>query len=263
MGKTSYRNMKELVDELSARIDELQQGKLGMEELETAVSNSRELYERLLIVRYKALEQYAKGEEVVVHAEEEVLVEEKTVEVEEEKVEEIEESKEDNIQPTFDFSLDMNTSEEEERVEVTEEVIEEEEAETELVEEETEVVEEEIEEEVIAEEEKEEGIATQNEDEVSLNDKLGDGELSLRKKLQSSPVTDLNSEISIAKKFEYISNMFDGNNDEYNQAIQVLNSCNTGDEARAKLNEYSSKFNWNLEDKSIIKFVELVERRYL
>ena len=88
-------------------------------------------------------------------------------------------------------------------------------------------------------------------------------ELSLRKQLQNTPIKDLKDEISIAKKFEYITFMFEGNSELYDEAISILNSCDSGDEAREKLNEYSTKFNWDLENKSIIKFVELVERRYL
>ena len=57
--------------------------------------------------------------------------------------------------------------------------------------------------------------------------------------------------------------MFDGDNVKYESAIQVLNSCADGEEAKDKLNEYSTEYNWDLENKSIIKFVELVERRYL
>ena len=90
-----------------------------------------------------------------------------------------------------------------------------------------------------------------------------DSDDSLRKKFQKSPITNLKSNISIANKFEYISGMFDGDGKIYDEAITVLNNCKSGEEAKSKLMEYATSFDWDLEDKSILKFVELVERRYL
>ena len=92
---------------------------------------------------------------------------------------------------------------------------------------------------------------------------MEDGDLSLRKKLQNSPVSNIKSEISIARRFELVSLLFDNDSDAYDEAIEKLNNCSDGNEAKALLDEYSSSNNWDLEDKVIIKFVELVERRYL
>ena len=100
--------------------------------------------------------------------------------------------------------------------------------------------------------------------ESSLNDVLkSEADLSLRKKLQKSPVQDLRTEISIQKRFEYITAMFSGKKDAYEEAIDVLNACANAEDARIKLSEYSENYNWDLEDKSILKFLELVERRFL
>ena len=109
------------------------------------------------------------------------------------------------------------------------------------------------------EEEEEEQIVSN-----SLNDTLKKEEdQSLRKIFQNSPISDIKSQISIGKKFEYISSMFKGNAAEYEDAIDFLNTAANGNEAKLKLNELTHKYSWDLEDKSIIKFIELVERRYL
>ncbi|UKN00738.1 hypothetical protein K6119_13455 [Paracrocinitomix mangrovi] len=286
MGKTSFKKMQELSKKLHKKIEKIESGKLGIEDLEEVVEQARELYERLLILKYKAYEKFGEPEnsatvEVEEEVEEEVeAVVEETNTVEEEPQEEPEEVSsfdftgvsEEIEQPSFDFS-DMTESEPEKEIE---EVEEEEEKETfpEADNVKTQSPIEEEEEETFPEAD---DVKTKSdlfkashvekrekEDENSLNQKLADDEaLTLRKKLQSTPITDLKSEISIAKKFEYITFMFGGDNNNYEEAINVLNNCADADEAREKLNEYSNKYKWDLENKSIIKFVELVERRYI
>lgn len=245
--------MKELRKNIEEKLEALEKGSLELSELEGLVEASRELYERLLIVKYKAYEKYGEPktqeeqpETKVVEAKEEIIEEVAPIDFTAE--EEVEEA-----QPSFDFSM---MSEEKEETTVSEEVVEEEET---PVQEQEEVAEDEVD---IFKESHTEKV--EEEDENSLNQKLkGEDHQSLRKKLQSSPVSDIKKEISIAKKFEYITFMFDGKNDIYEAAIEDLNNCSNGEEAKNKLNEYSTKYKWDLENKSIIKFVELVERRYL
>lgn len=245
--------MKELRKNIEEKLEALEKGSLELSELEGLVEASRELYERLLIVKYKAYEKYGEPQT------EEEQPEAKVVEAKEEIIEEVApndftaEEEVEEAQPSFDFSM---MSEEKEEATVSEEVVEEEET---LVQEQEEVAEDEVD---IFKESHTEKV--EEEDENSLNQKLkGEDHQSLRKKLQSSPVSDIKKEISIAKKFEYITFMFDGKNDIYEAAIEDLNNCSNGEEAKNKLNEYSTKYKWDLENKSIIKFVELVERRYL
>jgi len=267
MGKTSYENMSDLSKKLNEKIAEIENGKLELSDLEVVVEDARELYERLLVLKHKAYEQLEKS------AVSEVI--EEDIE-EEEEPEEAAEAEEDETESSLDFSGITEENEEDEAEQPsfdftsTEEVDSQDEAgssEVEIPEEES------VKEEPTFADESEEGEDLfkdshvekhEPEDENTLNEKLKeDEELSLRKKLQSTAVEDLKSEISIAKKFEYITFMFEGKNESYNEAIEVLNNCTDGDDARIKLNEYSSKYNWDLENKSIIKFVELIERRYL
>jgi hypothetical protein len=287
MGKTSDKNMKDLSKKLHNKIDKLDSGKLTVEELEELVDDARELYERLIVIKYKAYEKYGEPtgeEETVTEPVEDTVVEEPIEETPEVKntVEEKEEAFDFSAmseekptateieQPSFDFSA---VTEEEEEEEIEEEgiLIKSEDIKSVAPKE---------------QEEKEEDVFPKSsetktsssdifkeshvekhepEDGDSLNEQLKteEEELSLRKKLQNTPIADLKSEISIAKKFEYITFMFDGKNEIYEEAINHLNNCSDGEEARGKLNDYSTKFKWDLENKSSIKFVELVERRYL
>ena len=255
-----------LSKKLNEKIVEIEAGKLELSDLESVVEYSREIYERLLILKHKAYEQLEKtaAEEV----QDEIIKEEPV-----EKVAEIEQDEDDSSldfsgiteenegdqeeQPSFDFTASEETESVEETGSSTAEITVEESTENETA--------------LANDSDDNEDIFKDShvekhepEDKNTLNEKLKeDDELSLRKKLQSTAVLDLKAEISIAKKFEYITFMFEGKNESYNDAIDVLNNCADGDDARVKLNEYSSKYDWDLENKSIIKFVELVERRYL
>jgi len=267
MGKTSYENMSDLSKKLNEKIAEIESGNLELPDLESVVENARELYERLLILKHKAYEQIEKSAVAEV-------IKEDVVEEEQEPEEAIEEEQE--AESTLDFSGITEETEEDQEEQPSFDFSASDEIESE--EEDADSITENSNEESITGEPSSENESEENEDlfkdshvekhepedENTLNEKLKEEEeLSLRKKLQNTAVTDLKSEISIAKKFEYITFMCDGKNESYNDAIEVLNNCVDGDDARIKLNEYSSKYSWDLENKSIIKFVELVERRYL
>ena len=278
MGKTSYQNIKELVANLATQIDDLDKGNLSLEELEQLVENSKDVYERLVVIRHKAYERLTENsteaqeklnsieDDSSLEIEESISGTETTSENEkeviaEQEVESIEESEEKNeeeeeVQPAFDFSVDMEAVEADAGAQESA-------AEEVLAEEET-TEEQEVEEQSAGEIQQESEIpASSASSSLSLNDLLGGGEQSLRKKLQNTPVEDITSEISIARKFELINCMFEGKDDAYENAIQTLNNCSGAEEAREKLGEYSSSFKWDLENKAIVKFVELVERRYL
>lgn len=264
--------MKELSEAINEKISELEGGELAIADLEGLVDDARELYERLLIVKFKAYEKY--GEPASVETEHNAEAEEINEIVEELVEPEVEEEEsaldfsgitEEIEQPSFDFSASEQVPSAEENLQ------EEVEEEIETDEEEEEEVSVTVQEVNTSEAKEKKGYTdsyverVEEEDEHSLNEKLKDtdDELSLRKKLQSTPVSDIRKEISIAKKFEYITFMFEGRNETYEKAIEALNNCADGEDAKNKLNEFSTQYKWDLENKSIIKFVELVERRYL
>lgn len=244
MGKTSFNNPSELIKNLSDKINDLNSGKLSLSDLDLLVADSQSLYEQLIILRYKAFDKLGEPQkkEAPIHVEPVITQPELT------KNEPI-----DIVEIPFDFSGITN---------VPEPTTEGEPAKIDSIEEQP----------VIPatplttisntenEEEEEEEQTVSN----SLNDTLKKEEdQSLRKIFQNSPISDIKSQISIGKKFEYISSMFKGNAAEYEDAIDFLNTAANGNEAKLKLNELTNKYNWDLEDKSIIKFIELVERRYL
>lgn len=258
MGKTSYKNTTQLIKDLSDRIEDLNNGNLSIDELDDLVESGKSLYEHLVILRHLAFEKHEKSEQI------------EDVRPEEEAINELENPSEESIpELSFDLTGEAEPKQEEEEnlhfdfTQVSEEPENEkvEESMNELTEEETPAP-------ISFEQDKPNDKGTTNftsEDESnSLNDAFKkEDELSLRKKLQNTAISDIKTHISIAKKFEYISSLFNGDSDAYDEAIDFLNSCATGEDARLKLNEYTTQYSWDLEDKSIIKFIELVERRYI
>lgn len=254
MGKTSFKNTKDLIGEISKEIEKLEKGELNLNELDQLARKGQSLYEQLIILRYKAFDIHG---EPGTTAEEKpqvikTIVDEKVIPDTPEETPFDFTNVNDNApevesQPSFDFSIDEPVST-------------------------TKIEEEEISnakpKDPEPKNEPKEPSFTLKQDKTeqhSLNDvlKQSEDDLSLRKKFQNTPISDIKSNISIAKKFEYISTMFDNDAETYEQTIDFLNTCASGDDARMKLNELTTKYNWNLEDKSIIKFIELVERRYL
>ena len=65
MGKTSYKNTEDLIKEISEKVAELQKGDLGLGELNELVNNGKDLFEHLVILRYKAFDKYGTPEKSV------------------------------------------------------------------------------------------------------------------------------------------------------------------------------------------------------
>lgn len=82
----------------------------------------------------------------------------------------------------------------------------------------------------------------------------------LANKLNKKPISNINSAIGLNDKFQYIRELFDGSADNYSTTVEKLNSFNDFDEA-IKFIEQS--FQWDTEDSVVIKFLEIVNRRYL
>lgn len=270
MGKTTLTYITQENDELSAGIEKLKSGELSASELDKLTENAKSLYEALIVLRYKAFEKHL-GREVVDFVEEPVHQEEVSASTETEEIQEEPVVEEDSFSG-FDLTGETEVTEEEPSAPTMFDFsgVEENEGESiaEHTLEESEKTEERIEQDDFDIHSFRESENTANTEDAieddSLNSQFKDNrDGSLRKQLGRTPISDLKSEIGIAKKFEYINSMFNGKTEMYDSAINELNSCGSDEAAKNLLNDYAKEFNWDLDDKSIIKFIELVERRYI
>ncbi len=86
---------------------------------------------------------------------------------------------------------------------------------------------------------------------------------SLAGKLQKNPVSDLKKSIGINEKFAFINELFDGDLESYNTAIDQLNTCgNYNDAVETLSNALAPKYNWSDDGDCFLQLKNLVERRF-
>jgi hypothetical protein len=78
-------------------------------------------------------------------------------------------------------------------------------------------------------------------------------------KMQSKPITDINSAIGLNDKFIFIRELFGNNKEHYIETIQVLNNFDTFENA---VNFLDENFDWDAEDPNYERLKELVRRKY-
>jgi len=120
------------------------------------------------------------------------------------------------------------------------------------------------------------GINTLFEDAPTLGDKYEDGESlhehiapkaankSVTHNQQHKPIRDLKAAIGINEKFLLINQLFDGNLQDYTNAIEKLNSSPDLESAKKYIvTELVPKFNWDDDNHHVKNFLDLVERRFI
>lgn len=101
--------------------------------------------------------------------------------------------------------------------------------------------------------------------EKSINDRFKEsGDTTLARKLKQTPIKDLKAAISINMRFQFVSVLFQNDNEAYTAAIEKLNSFSGFIEADEYLrNSLMDRFEWEKKNPAVKQLFELVERRYL
>ena len=60
-----------------------------------------------------------------------------------------------------------------------------------------------------------------------------------------------------------MNDLFGGENTLYKEAIASINGFNSADEAKQLLSQLAQRHNWEMESTSVLKFTDLVERKFL
>lgn len=102
------------------------------------------------------------------------------------------------------------------------------------------------------------------EDKKELNDVISKDGFSLAKKLQASPLSDLKAAIGLNQRFAFSNELFGGNMEAFNKAVNELNHLESMEEAERMINlQLKTAYAWNAESELVNNFLELVNRRYL
>jgi len=97
-----------------------------------------------------------------------------------------------------------------------------------------------------------------------LNEALAKEDSSLSDHLQKQPIADLMSAIGLNERYLYSNDLFDGDMQEFKNAIKMLNEFENVEEAKAFFESgLKSTYDWKDDDPLAQAFLSLVERRYL
>lgn len=232
--KNSFKTIKELTQEVDALINLLNSGKLGMEGIEALHACSRELYERITLVRYKAMEKEANPKFAVLPPTEETLPTSSS------KTDSAKKKEKKGVA----FKLNVEKEEKTKEDTLADIAVEQDEASKHQIS---------LLDEIEA-----------RSSEKSLNEKFAQSKTTLGDKLKKQPIKNLKDSIGLNQKFLFMNDLFHGENAAYNDAVETLNSFSDFTEARAYIvNELSEKYKWDGDSESVVSFMELVERRYL
>ena len=272
--------MKELVSAIENGLKKISKGNITLIELEETVASSRELYERLLIVRYKVYENSIladkESEELeVVDKETEVKKEEETIPDENKDREIIFEEETNDIAEDSIIRFDLFATPEIESEVEEDEVLPEVEKEIEQsIEEEVlpeiEIKEEELVEENLDSEEEIENTANDSaetskeiaEDASSLFPKLMKIEKSIAQNYQVMTLETLIGSFTLNERLQFINELFDGSSDLFSSAIKRLDALDNRDSARSVIAEYAAENNWDLDGEVVEDFMLKICSRY-
>ncbi len=261
--------LKELSDDLHNNINELLSGKMSPEQTQHLVELCSELYEKLIVLRFKAFTETitpAEKMQAVLETSEPIKIDTTPVSTPPElanqvnlidAIKEVEQVAEQD--PTKDVAQDASQEEEEIEDEGDDEEIvfqlipnDEPVAETPVMT-------------VVTEAPVEEAPKGEVKPMVSLNDTFKENanqQASIAKKLEGSPISDLKKNISLNQRFQFCKDLFKGNNQEYEVTLEKLNNTNR-DEAMRILQTLRDKYSWNPESMAAKDFTDLVNRRYM
>jgi hypothetical protein len=109
-------------------------------------------------------------------------------------------------------------------------------------------------------------IIEEIQEDQTINERISKGltKESLAQKHAKKAIDNIEKSIGLNQKFSFIKTLFNADNEAYSDAVNKLNSCASFLEADDFIhNELMEKYDWDENTVQVIKFIELVERRYL
>lgn len=238
-----FKSIPELIQSLNHLALRINKGSVGLEEFENTLSDARELYERLVILRYKAIEDRNLMGMTSAPKADETNAPVEPLKVEEPTLAARQISLIDSIEEIArETEPEADKKEYEPKVEPPSPAIPEP-----PVRKEKPVVSE-----VVPPAAQKPSIAQQ----TAFPD-------SLAEKLSQTKIDDLTVAIGLNQKFRFIKELFKGDSSAYNEAVKALNQCDNLEEAQHQVkNELMKSYEWDEEDQVTMTFLNLIERRY-
>jgi len=270
--------IKTILGHLQTGVEKLESGHLSPEDMELLVEDAKELYERMVILRYKIYETNVLGvKEAVISA----SLRHTEIETPIDLFGAIDEpSPEPEFEVTFANS-DPSISafgDQEELLEETleEEQLQEDEVEEEEVEEENEEVTNEEEPlvenlfEEVEEDQTSEAVVSEPETPSSWEPEfsgdqpiwMAEMEANIRDNRSVFPLESLIGAFTLNEKLQFINELFDGSSDDFSSNVKQLDQLASIDAARNMIAELADTFSWDTESEIVEDFIYKICRRY-
>ena len=81
-------------------------------------------------------------------------------------------------------------------------------------------------------------------------------------KIQKPAITDITKAIGINDKFQFANELFTGSMQEYSIAVQQLNSAESLEAAMDYFSNLQMLYEWDVENETVKRLLDLVDRRY-
>lgn len=241
-----FGSNEELVEKIKTQVSQIKKKGLNAEEFENLLKETRELYERILILRYKSFEEHTGKQDKIVPAD--VPANPKQEQTEPEVIKEIAPEPNDvenQEEEEFGFSLFGEIEENIEKEKPIEKNLEE-----------TIQPESLISNKVVPNPAKPPTSLLEKLSEQSNSNRLSD-------KLKLTKIDSLSSVFTLNDRIRFSQGLFKGSNEEFQAAVKTIESLTKRDEAFAQLEKYSTEFEWDMESKDVEHFYEFVERLYV
>ena len=270
---SKFDTKEDLLVSVQLLFNNMKIGKLSEEDMETLVSSTRELYERALILRYKAYENKIYGDNAVVENDiiipepvKEHLIVEPEIPVMEAIIEPTTVEVKEPETPSFDMSFSLfdqleepNDTKVEEETPVSESAFQEP-----LPEEDSFVANESVESVEVVQsaviEEVQPVVIETHSAPKDLFDKMLDQNKSLG--LMFTKIDSLQGAFGLNEKLQIIRELFNGSSEAFTQAIQIFDMQPDFTHAKTILSNFTLEYSWELDTPIVIEFVQKIARRY-
>lgn len=252
--------IKTILGHLQNGVEKLESGHLSPEDMELLVEDAKELYERMVILRYKIYETNVLGvKEAVISA----SIRQTEIETPIDLFGSIDEP---TPAPAFEVTF-ANDEPSESTVGDEEAILEEDlfeqEDEEEASEEET-IEQELIEEETIEQVVTEQAAPSSWEPEFSGDQPIwmAEMEANIRDNRSVFPLESLIGAFTLNEKLQFINELFDGSSDDFSSNVKQLDQLASIDAARNMIAELADTFSWDTESEIVEDFIYKICRRY-
>lgn len=99
----------------------------------------------------------------------------------------------------------------------------------------------------------------QPKEKIALHERFQDNRETLADKHYRQPISDIRKSLSLNQRFMFINILFEGDESQFNQIIDKVESMNNLGEAK---NYFDSHFDWDEEMEEVQEFLEIIEKRF-